>query len=163
MEKLELKHLAPYLPYGLKVRYNNKEYLVHAIEVKGRLMLETEPMYVVFMNIKYVKPILRPLYSMTEKEAYEFGVLLIGEADMEDKEVKIGDTAVMGDVYPTIMYEDKEDEDYSVMIQFGSMGISMCGLYVTPHEAYEWLFKNHFDVFGLIDEGLAIDKNINTK
>lgn len=24
---------------------------------------------------------------------------------------------------------------------------------------YQFLFKNHFDVFGLIDQGLAIDKN----
>lgn len=32
-----------------------------------------------------------------------------------------------------------------------------------PYQLAEWLFKNHFDVFGLIEKGLAIDINTINK
>ena len=107
-------------------------------------------------SICEVKPILRPLSSIAKEEAYKFGVLLTSEADMEDKEVGIGKMVLMGATYPTIVYKDKEDEEYSITIQFSSIGIS--GIDLIPYDAYEWLFKHHFDVFGLIGKGLAIAK-----
>lgn len=140
--KLEAKHLAPYLPYGLKVRYNNKEYLVHAIDVKGRLMLETEPMYVVFMNIKYVKPILRPLSSMSTEEIEKLNSLIKNDIVVG---VPSGNWA-----YPEFMSSNSWVSCPTLSLN----GISMLN---------EYLFSNNFDVFRLISKGLAIDKNINTK
>lgn len=135
--KLEAKHLAPYLPYGLKVRYNNKEYLVHAIDVKGRLMLETEPMYVVFMNIKYVKPILRPLSSMSLEEIDELNGLI--------------DDSVMVVVSSGnwVYIEGLNSDPWS-----GSPTLSLYSI----NKINEYLLSKHFDVFRLIDKGLAIEK-----
>ena len=153
--KLELKHLAPYLPYGLQVEYRGKVTTLDALDSTGGAFVGENRM-VSFVNQRHIKPALRPISSMSKKEAYEFGVLLTSEADMEDKEVGIGKMVIMGSIYPTLMYQDKEDEDYSIMIRFGSTGIS--GVYLIPYDAYEWLFNHHFDVFGLINKGLAIKK-----
>ena len=165
--KLEEKHLVPYLPYKLKVvewylgKQIHDEFIVDCVNWDGKNIggsdasldsFELERMF----NLRDIKPILRPLSSMTKEEAYELGILLISEADMEDKEVGIGEMRLMGVAYPTIVYKDKEDEEYSVTIQFSSIGIS--GVDLIPYEAYEWLFKHHFDVFGLIGKGLAIAK-----
>ena len=153
--KLELKHITPYLPYELKVDYNGKVWYTDCVTLYNDIVLLDENK-VTPASICAVKPVLRPSSSMTKEEAYELGTILISEADMEDKEVGIGEMALMGVTYPTIVYEDKEDEEYSVTIQFSSIGIS--GIDLIPYDAYEWLFKNHFDVFRLIDKGLAIAK-----
>ena len=153
--KLELKHITPYLPYELKVDHNGKVWYIDYIILYNSVALIVGNI-VTPAAICEVKPILRPLTSQTIEEAYEFGVLLTSEADMEDKKVGIGKMALMGSIYPTIVYKDKEDEEYSVTIQFSSIGIS--GIDLIPYEAYEWLFKHHFDVFGLIGKGLAVAK-----
>lgn len=36
--------------------------------------------------------------------------------------------------------------------------LRLSGMDLIPYEAYEWLFKHHFDVFNLINKGLAIEK-----
>ena len=155
--KLELKHLAPYLPYGLKIKaydniWNLDGYRVSAIKP----LVVVNQHSLTSSHLREVKPLLRPISSMTKEEAYEFGILLMGEADMEDKEVGIGEMRLMGATYPTIVYKDKEDEEYSITIQFSSVGIS--GIDLVPYEAYEWLFDHHFDVFNLIENNLAIAK-----
>lgn len=169
--KLELKHITPYLPYGLKVHYDglcdddvegvftvmSSHYNDNGISILSDKFDEIDLSESFFIYLDFpVKLSLRPINSITKEEAYEFGVLLMGEADMEDKEVGIGKMVLMGSIYPTIMYQDKEDEDYSIMIQFSSTGIS--GIDLIPYEAYEWLFNHHFDVFRLINKGLAIEK-----
>ena len=153
--KLELKHITPYLPYELKVDYNGKVWYTDSIILYNRVVLLNEEAST-SASICEVKPLLRPLSSMTKEEAYEFGVLLMGETDMKDKKVGIGEMALMGDKHPAIMYQDQEDDEYSVLIQFFKVGIS--GMSLIPYEAYEWLFSKHFDVFGLIEKGLAIEK-----
>ena len=165
--KLELKHIAPYLPYGLQVNANDSdlriknftgeisswEYYDTRFNVWNEYKLESHT-----VSIGSIKPILRPINSMTKEEAYEFGILAVGEADMEDKEIGVGVMKLMRDTYPTIVYQDQEDEEYSVIIQFSSIGVYMSGIAMMSYEAYEWLFKNHFDVFDLIEKGLAINK-----
>ena len=153
--KLKLKHIAPYLPYNLQVEYKGEITTIDALDSSGGVFVGKNRM-VSFIYLKNVKPILRPISSMTKEEAYELGTILISEADMEDKEIGIGEMKIMGATYPTIVYKDQEDEDYSVTIQFSSIGIS--GIDLIPYEAHEWLFKHHFDVFGLVEKCLAIDK-----
>ena len=167
--KLELKHLAPYLPYGLEVNANDSdlgiknftgeisswEYYNTRFNVWSEYKLESH-----MVSIKNIKPILRPISSMTKEEAYEFGILTVGRTDMEDKEIGVGEMKLMGDTYPTIIYQDQEDEEYSVIIQFSSIGVCMGGIVMISYEAYEWLFKNHFDVFNLIENNLAIEKTL---
>ena len=163
--KLELKHLAPYLPYELQMAYIVRDEIVE-IGSLDKVFIYIDATYKIRYGINnndvehewMFKPFLRSLSSMTKEEAYEFGILLMGEVDMEDKEIGIGEMRLMGATYPTIVYKDKEDEEYSITIQFSSIGISVSGMDLIPYKAYEWLFKNHFDVFNLIDKGLAIAK-----
>ena len=66
--KLELKHLAPYLPYELKI-LNGKEYdIVNGIDNKTVISLFRGHLEN-FTTIENVKPILRPLSDLTEEHA----------------------------------------------------------------------------------------------
>lgn len=137
MDKLELKHLAPYLPYGLKgiqevnglIWWLHKESNIcraednyHSISVNDFLIFE-------------LKPILRPL-SELEKEisyngVYEMLGVFIGQWQEEWVEHFIDFTGRPHEA-----------------------NIELC-----PYDLMQLLLMNHFDVFGLIPKGLAIDIN----
>lgn len=153
--RLELEHINPYVPYSLEFKINNKICKLDHVIVGMNSVADWNSNY---YFIDKVKPILRSIKSMTKEEAYELGLLIMGEADMEDKKVGIGDITLNGNTYPVIMYQDQKDDEYSIMIQFSTMGIS--GIDLIPYEAYKWLLKNHFDIFGLIRLGLAVERRI---
>ena len=109
--KLELKHLAPYLPYGLKyVKYSDNNSPIRHDIMQG---VSTNGIYacgdITPLSFKNCKPILRPL------------------SDLKSNSFRSYDYLVNENVY--------------------------------SFEEYEFIFKNHFDVFGLIPK-FAI--NINT-
>ena len=168
MEELELKHLAPYLPYGVEVvevirnEIISDPFVIDMINFDGGNVGGEDAVLDSFeseraFSLYQIKPILRPLSSITIEEAYELGVIITSEADMEDMEVGVGGINIFGEYYTTISYQDKVDKEFSFVVQFSSIGIA--GLNPITYEVYTWLFKNHFDVFGLIDEGFAIDKD----
>ena len=95
--KLELKHIAPYLPYG-----------VHLMNSYGNWHNTTLHKSIGVYEMLEMKPILRPL------------------SDLNDEEGEINT--------PESLQE-------------------CCYSYVNI------LISEHYDVFGLIDKGLAIDKN----
>ena len=109
-EKLTIEHLAPYLPYGLKICACESEY---EMTIEDEMDSETICLRDVIENNH--KPILRPLSDLKEfsPAIWKYGML--------DSEIN-----------PTLK--------------------------LTYNEIYV-LFKNHFDVFGLIEQGLAIDIN----
>jgi hypothetical protein len=112
--KLELKHLAPYLPYGLKVRLKTRGTVYELIGVTPKgIILKGVDEVIWFKNIELI---LRSL------------------SDLEDDEYK-------NKIFNREYIIDKQTDSYL--------------------DHYEWcfLFENHFDVFGLIDAGLAIDIN----
>jgi len=142
------------LPYGLSFSVNLKDVRDNfPDELRTLKLAETN----IDLALKIGKPILRPLSSMTKEEAYELGVIITSEADMEDMEVGVGGINIFGEYYTSISYQDKVDKEFSFVVQFSSIGIA--GLNPITYEVYEWLFSKHFDIFGLIDEGLAIEKN----
>ena len=125
--KLELKHLAPYLPYGLNMDISHTEYAIKEAESKNRLKecklvginssaefatlccitnIKQHNNGILYLSIVTPKPILRPL------------------SEIDDDEENTPET------------------------------ISKC-----CYSYVEALFENHFDVFGLIEKGLAIDIN----
>lgn len=111
--KLELKHLAPYLPYGLKLLYeNSKGEHIKLPLVTAHFTNEWTPNF-------HSKPILRPLSDLNKEGDNVFMQLQMEGGFVEDKIIK-----------GSLVYSD-----------------------------VEILLKNHFDVFGLIPEGLAIDIN----
>lgn len=121
--KLELKHLVPYLPYGLEIEIHNYKIdyvgIKHSI-VTGYYYLNFNPHFTyeggsTGKSFNEFKPILRPLSDLTFEELREFNFVAL----------------------PEINY-DVENYSYGFM---------------------QFCFKNHFDVFGLIEKGIAIDIN----
>jgi len=191
--KLELKHLAGYLPYGLKVIFESKGGRI--LEVTGLRMAgvsEQTSKLIYFnsisetLNIEYFKPILRPLSDLTKKievngekfvpilELYKMRTQHM--TDKIDKYYVENDTAILkleelttpdGNISFIHYFEiDIESErvhfsictetvdnikDEIIEERFGFIGNEFNML----QKLYEW----HFDIHGLIEQNLAIDKN----
>ncbi len=125
--KLELKHLAPYLPYRLKIKTKHGWHTMETLndwEVNGDH--EESFSYEDHENqdVEF-KPILRPLSDLT--------IDLFNELKLSS-------------------YMRTQIGVFGFNIEWGIM--ETC-----PYTDFEILLSNHFDVFGLIEEGLAIDIN----
>jgi hypothetical protein len=119
-ETLELKHLAPYLPYGLKGNYEVSEVVPSAKFELRKKELRTDN---IDFFLSYAKPILRPLSDLTKEiEVNGKKFIPIEELDM--------DISFTSDLLFLVTYGDVE-------------------------KLLEW----HFDVFELIQKGLAVDIN----
>ena len=126
--KLELKHLAPYLPYelkgfctddlqGIEIMNGLKKISDNCIEV----ITDKEPMDLIFF-----KPILFPLLSLTKddiKNFYQFNNYDLKSIDLKEWAEDL-----------IFLINEKEPFQLS---------------------QFEYLFSKKFDVFGLIDAGLA--------
>jgi len=130
--KLELKHLAPYLPHKLKtVNFN-----------VGKLLDKPLISELIASNIMCFvdgsteqKILLRPLSDLT-------------------KEIEVN-----GEKFVPI----EKVENWNTSIDFGKELVSLIEderwLSTTSYVLVELLFEWHFDVFGLIENNLAIDIN----
>lgn len=128
--KLELKHLAPYLPYGLKILNGWGD-----IKTLNYTHLDDEGNGF----IKHVKPFLRPMSDLTK------------EIEHNGEKYSVGNI-----IFP----KDDYDDDFTRKCAIEALKLSNAIHHVnTPYSIVEVLFKNHFDVFGLIPAGLAIDIN----
>ena len=152
--KLELKHIVPYLPYELRLSHieSGSVHTMLRVDVFGGVNA---------LNLKIIgedailKPLLRPISSITEEEALELLELCT--------ETKCQDIRIAKD-YPAILISGSTDE-YKVVV-FINHNRTHAKIYQDVHHydvsleysAYEWLFSKHFDVFGLINKGLAADK-----
>lgn len=131
--ELEVKHLAPYLPYGLKLQYVVREKVEKTGIMKSIIHNEdeTHPTKVSIEwcdseHIWMFKPILRPL-----------------------KEIQNVIESFDGIEYYGSNYEKGRKID----------GFSFGGISKLELSDYQKLMSMHFDVFGLIEEGLAVDIN----
>ena len=139
--KLELKHLAPYLPYDLKVKYTNKYNHSQTITLVGIMNYTTKGKGIqvelcnknlihFFSKIEGIKPILRPLSDLTKEievngEKFVPHIKLGGRPNLKDYDIE---------------YLSKNIDNMS---------------YGLVSKLIEW----HFDVFGLFEKDLAIDIN----
>ena len=152
--KLELKHLAPYLPYGLKVQtktgvdrlcgimfsddtdYNSGNNTYHNINHPlANLETHTEEFY-------DIKPILRPLHTVIRKMK-------------DDKGREFIPAAV---IWSVSAVEEQEFEDYGKIPTYWHDAIKV-GYKSFEVRDFELLIQWHFDVFGLIEKGLAVNIN----
>ena len=124
MEKLELKHLAPYLPYGLKILYQGDVCELEGLSIDLSISVLTDEGDE-YSTIKYIKPILKPLSDLTKEIEHN------GEKFVPTKVLSVWDLE----------------------------GITINDIKHIPVNLYELLLEWHFDVFGLIEKGLAINKN----
>jgi len=132
MEKLELKHLAPYLPYGLKVK---------DIAYSATFGLSLTNIILPLKDNEYYKPTLRPLSDLNESEIDNIYTLFIDNRhDIEREWIEINVNML-------------KTEHFSIKWAIDLM----------PYLLMEYLYEHHYDVFGLIEKGLAIDINTLTQ
>lgn len=142
MRQLTIKELAPYLPYGLKYKgeyggvskLRKLEYCRPYDKESGEFRDEIG---VDGYLIQYIKPILHPLSDLT-KEIEHNGEKFVPSEWLEDKYY----TLDFGFQCERLLEEDGEN------------WINQSDYMLVQH-----LFEWHFDVFGLIEQGLAIDIN----
>ena len=134
--KLELKHLAPYLAYGLKFLHDGQELTLFGLELESN----QTPLWITGL-IKYqeghqqmsvfpqgCEPILRPLSDL-------------------NKEIEIN-----GKKFIPI---HSHDFKFGLLVRSDAKSLSQEESYRDFNKLIEW----HFDVFGLIEDDLAIDIN----
>lgn len=144
MEKIELKHLAPYLPYGLNIkgkkhREKYQEIPIYklnglATQSCGGVQYEFEnknELFFAMANDKNWKPILRPLSDLKNDEVFTELYNLIGGG------------------YKT--YESFKNVNLKNFIHGSTSAMS--------YRVIELFLSLHIDVFGLIEKDLAIDIN----
>ena len=131
MEQLELKHLSPYLPYGLKllVERIHHKFICHLVVSNNSNSLRNGLNANMLMEYN-AKPILRPLSELNVEsiESTLFG--------------KMSDN-----IAEWFKYFDSDSQNKDIAIL------------QAPYPVLEYCFENHFDVFSLIKNGLAIDIN----
>jgi len=127
--KLELKHIAPYLPYGLNfiMLDPSGEYEISPIInidfAKEELEVSATCYDFSDLGGEEIKPILRPLLDLTREELYKAGF------------------------NSHIDYLTHEHQEFSTDVL------------KAPYDMVVYLFEHHFDVFGLIEKGLAVNIN----
>lgn len=154
IEKLELKHLCGYLPYGLEVFNENSS---SKGVILRNLSFDT-PQWV----LDELKPLLLPLSALTE-QLQDGSVPIVELAKMAwtNNEPLIKKYYISNYI---LKYTFDGDEYYFSFDK--SYGFSFCRM--TPHQTFmpinnqlqlfEYLYSKHFDIYGLIPAGLAIDK-----
>lgn len=124
-----------------------------------------------YWQAKYINPILRPLASMTDEEMIEVIQLttpdhIEDKPTAEDYDLDIfyndGGNMVDGDVeiganYSCICYEGQIAIRKCGSVHFFDESGNIENAYNLP-TMYKYLLSKHFDLFGLIEAGLAIDK-----
>lgn len=176
--KLELKHLAPYLPYGLKVKLLRKEYEGLYSEFSFRpyldyplgIKINNDTIYAAMLS--EIKPILRPLSDLTKEiehngekfvPMFELLKMAVDEKDYNEGSFNseiLHSFNVLNGFAAEAFYTDcrfviRYYNDNMSFSLFEPQGVDLhCGF-----RYIERLFEWHFDVFGLIYAGLAIDIN----
>jgi len=155
--KLELKHLAGYLPYGLKVRY---------IERNETHILDFSNLNSICSYQIHLKPILRPLSDLIKE------IKLNGEKFVPIIEIcKLSETVnelVRINAKSNICGFDFTNEIQEILrfcYHFNTKHFQLTNeesynqCILNQYEMFQKLLEWHFDIHGLIEKGLAIDIN----
>lgn len=171
MEKLELKHLAPYLPYGVKVSVNlgliSPQVRIKAI-YKDKILCDLGTGIFYFDKIK---PLLRPLSQLTqeiEHNGQNFVPLEVIARMIENKDTLIDKSsfdfnvineAIGYDQVFQLRYKtDYDNYKHFVMLNFHQQ--EKCFFHterIIPISCIEKLYEWHFDIHNLIKNNLAIE------
>ena len=126
--KLELKHLAPYLPYGLKVFLGNTERDLTAVSIDSKFIFVTQwagSREKQMTDIENVKPILKSLSECTDINS---------------------------------PFLNSINADLPIQMQICDLANKRIGYWNCSYQAINTMCEHHIDIFGLIDAGLAIEK-----
>lgn len=142
-QKLELKHLSPYLPHGLKFRHFDDEREIYQtceiayLGIDEVTLVSNQHEYT--LNTYDVNPILRPMSDLTSQ-------------------IKINDLTFtpMNKLWQDDFWLTNQGiKDQAIDFINSSDKLDYC----FPLSWWNLLFEWHFDVFGLIEKSLAIDIN----
>ena len=139
---LLIKDLFTRIPYDVKVNCNDKIYNICGIQGFNICCLSNENNVNAFTTagVKYIKPYLFPLSSITNKQMEELEEL----CDMYTPDDDYNPYAYLG---IKVLYKHVLDDGYKFKFKT---------------DVIDWFNKNHLDYRGLIDMGLAIDcTNLN--
>ena len=155
MEKLELKHLTPYLLYKLKgnvsdhgenEHWENTELQSLCLVDKILSFADATDVYLDEPNETEFKPVLRPLSDLTKEIEWKgvgfYPIERLLSADEDD----------LNEFYLT----GKLNSHWEAFIKVAT---SKSLIRSIDYWMVEIMFEWHFDVFGLIEKGLAIDIN----
>ena len=176
--KLELKYLAPYLPYGIKVMvpygiddlvgihfsddtdYNKTSITKHNI---NNPLANTECQT---LNFTDIKPILRPMSDLDKEIKVNEDYVITMEEIFISAFGGIGGCGITnnGDKIFIAQYCTEKITFNTSYLCFETYAIAPDGEseWNPPFnqlQLFEKLYQYHFDVFGLIEQGLAIDIN----
>ena len=146
MDKLQLKHIAPYLPYALKMSINEESSpgkWIYPVDILGYEIIshgnitfkvfDNGIKFSFFVNFENLKPVLRPMSDLLED--------IFCEQFFEDN------SELLGDEHTPLAQ--------AIFFLQQSNPLDVC----FPYGIWELFFRHHFDVFGLINAGFAIDLN----
>jgi hypothetical protein len=136
--KLELKHLAGYLPYGLKIIENDEDVKIEMLGIYSFNDIYTDAGDITFEGFK---PILRPLSDLTK--------------EIEVRAKKLIPVDYINENY----YWDYVKDNLKYLITKNDASIYEYLPFMVVQKLLEW----HFDIYGLIPSGLAIDINTLNK
>ena len=128
--KLELRHLAPYLPYEVFCLYTGEisEYKITGLTEKYiQTDGDTDDSGVLFFRYDEINLILKPLSDLKKISQNEYEHIYN-----------------MFKIVPSHLWSDSK---------------SLVGHYLNQHDVREWLISQHYDVNYLIEKQLAIDIN----
>lgn len=138
--ELELKHLAGYLPYGLKILVCGDER-----EMTIEDEMDSQTICLRDANENKHKPILYPLSSLTK--------------DIEVNGKKFVPIDVLNKMLFTkhskLEYYNSEFCNGAILFSTNIEGFNILSMNEKIQKLYEW----HFDIHGLIEKGLAISKH----
>jgi hypothetical protein len=135
MNKLTIEHLAPYLPYGVYVYHEDQESKTDKVIGVYNNTIDFETWSPVRPYLDEYKLVLRPLSDLTREIEHD------------------GEKFVPSD------YWDHLINGNEINIELITMAEHHYNDYWLPYFVHQKLFEWHFDVFDLIDKGLAIDIN----
>ncbi len=134
--KLEIKHIAPYLPYGLKIELKKNTY-PKTTEIVD---LEFEHLKYLVKSLNHtIKPLLRPLSYI--------------DAELIDK--KEGFKFRLKDCFCNGL--DIECNELIKKIKTNTLYTPWTFVLRSSYLLVQNLLEHHFDIYGLIEKGLAID------
>lgn len=155
MEKIELKHIAPYLPYGLKWKFDGEDFThdIVGLDITNRGVKLVSP-YNDYgdCEISSGKPLLLPMSSLYKEIDGEVGIVEIFRMfGIYHENIRVTNCGLKyNDGAEWLLF----DWSYSAQSFIDSDG----GIYLNM-ESLTYLFQHHYDVFGLIGQNLAIDLN----
>lgn len=166
MEKLELKHISPYLPYGLKVKWGTRVIKMNTGQGSSRHWIGISSLLKWYNSEMIEKPtiLLRPLSDLV-KPMPSGEIPLVELAKIEgvisgngEYEITIkDDTAILNVGFFVFEVDIDNDAGFCVYTNRGNQEVDLP--VSNQVKLWEYLFANHFDVYSLIPDNLAVDIN----